>query len=684
MGFVVGELNRMLAARSVAVVGASARPGSFGERLAIEALRSTGVEQVHLINPSYAVVQGQACVPSLADLSHPVDLVVLGVPDRTIAEQVAQARELGAGGAVIYGSAVGQADAIRRAADGMPLCGAGCMGFVNMHHDLRALGYLERPHFTPGGIALVTHSGSMFSALLRSHRRLEFSVAVSSGQELVTTTGDYLHWILDQPETRVIGLFLETIRNGPLLRRGLARAAELDIPVVALTVGRSDTGRAMVTAHSGAIAGDDAAWEALFATYGVHRCRDVEEFVDTLELFAIGRRVQPASAGGRGLGIATVHDSGAQRVLMADVAADEEVPFGSLGVETSAALTDQLDDGLLVTNPLDVWGRGADTEALFGGCLRTVAADPGVDVVVLAVDLVEEYDGDESYPHAVLSAAATTDKPVVVLSHVAASVDQTQAARLRAAGIPVLEGARSGLRALGHLRRHTYHRPPADPSMIVARSRRVATPSTGRFSDWLNAEESLGILAEFGIDVVPTTSVLSADEASTVAARVGYPVVLKTDEPGIAHRAAVGGVRLGIADEVTLREAYAELAAACGPAAALQPQLSPTGGEIALGVLHDASVGHILIVAVGGSRIEELSQRVLTLTPVTPASAQDVARRWIALTGEPTPHGFEDAICALSDLATQLGDQLSALDINPLLSVADRLIAVDALIQTRT
>ena len=164
----------------------------------------------------------------------------------------------------------------------------------------------------------------MFSALLRTHRRLEYTLAVSSGQELVTTTGDYLQWALAQESTRVVGLFLETIRDADALRAGLALAAERDVPVVALTVGGSPTGRPLVTAHSGAIAGDDAAWEALFATYGVHRTRDVEELVDTLELFAIGRRVRPTG------GIATVHDSGAERVLVADVAADERVPFAPL------------------------------------------------------------------------------------------------------------------------------------------------------------------------------------------------------------------------------------------------------------------------------------------------------------------------------------------------------------------
>ena len=178
------------------------------------------------------------------------------------------------------------------AADGLELCGGGCMGFVNPVRGVRAIGYLERDPVPSGPIALITHSGSVFSSLLRTHRRLEYSLAVSSGQELVTTTADYLGYALSQPETRVVGLVLETVRDAGGLRAVLAEAAERDVPVVALTVGGSTRGRALVDAHSGALAGSDAAWEALFSTYGVHRVDDLDELVDSLECFAVGRRVR--------------------------------------------------------------------------------------------------------------------------------------------------------------------------------------------------------------------------------------------------------------------------------------------------------------------------------------------------------------------------------------------------------
>ncbi|MFN8192500.1 MAG: acetate--CoA ligase family protein [Nocardioidaceae bacterium] len=659
-------IDRLLAPSSVAVVGASARPGSFGERLAIEALRSSGVRRVDLVHPTHGEVLGRRTAPTLADLDDAPDLVLMGVPDRLVPDQLAAARDLGAGGAVIFGSVPGQADDIRAAGSGLALVGGGCMGFVNPVDGIRALGYLERDELSPGPIALVTHSGSLFSALLRTHRRLDYALAVSSGQELGLTAGDYVAWALERPETRVVGLVRETVRDAVSMRHALGLALERDVPVVALTVGSSAAGRSLVTAHSGAIAGDDAGWEALFASYGVHRTRDLEEFVDTLELFAIGRRIGRPAAG-----IATVHDSGAERTLVADVAEAEGVPFAPLTDATREAVGALLDPGLVVANPLDVWGRGADTETLFTACLDAVAADPGVDAVALAVDLVEEYDGDQSYPLAVAAAAKHTDKPVVVLSTMPAAIDQAQARALRDDGIAVLEGARSGLRALGHLRDHA-DRPPA-PSLEAA-------GDMGALPDgWLDAASTLALIARAGVATVPTLSADSRSGAARAAADVGYPLVLKTDEPGIDHRARVGGVVVGVADEPSLLAAYDDLADRLGPRVALQPMVRGRA-ELALGVVVDPMVGPLVLVAHGGSRIEELASRAVALPEAVLADPMRVVDR---LSGVPEEARgpLAEAARAVARLALSLGGAVTALDINPLILTDDGLVAVDALVE---
>ncbi len=676
-------LRRMLEARSVAVVGASDRAGSFGSRLVTEALRSPAYEKVHLIHPKHATLRGRPCLPSLADLPEPVDLVLLGVPDAAVVDQVAAAAQRGDGGAVVFGSMAGRGEELRSAAGLMPVCGAGCMGFVNTVAGVRAIGYLERDPLPSGPVALVTHSGSVFSALLRTHRRLEYSLAVSSGQELVTTTADYLDYALELPQTRVVALFLETVRDPAALRRCLARAADRDIPVVAVAVGGSTLGSRLVTAHSGAIAGADAGWEALFDAYAVHRAASLDELVDTVEAFGIGRRLP---AGRPVNGIATVHDSGAERVLVADVAAAFGVPFAPLSEQTKRRLAGLLGEGLAPDNPLDVWGTGADTRELFTSCMQALADDPAVDIVVLAIDLVPEYDGDDSYPEAALTVHVGTDKPVVVLANVAAAVDQRAAVRLRAAGIPVLEGSVPGVRSLSHLLADAETVEPVKPVVDTDRRSRWLA----RLSHRLSPLESLDLLADYGLSVAASRVAGSFEEALVAATAIGYPVALKTAAPGADHKTDVEGVLLGVADETALEAAYRSLADRLGAAVLVQRQVA-AGVELALGIVRDPTMGPLLVLAAGGTLVEVIRQRRVALPPVGRAGAErmlaakELAELVAGARGSQPVNAVAilDAIQAMSQLAVELGDAIDALDVNPLIAGAREVVAVDALVVSR-
>jgi acyl-CoA synthetase (NDP forming) len=682
-------LHRMLEPRSIAVVGASDRPDSFGRRMTREVLKSTGAGTVHLVHPKYDAVSGLPCVSSLAEIPGPVDLVLLGIPDSALVEQVSLAASRGDGGAVIFGSApgIGADIAAAAAAGSMALCGGGCMGFVNLARGVRAIGYVERADLRPGPIALITHSGSVFSSMLRTHRRLDYSLVVSSGQELVSTAADYLRYAVELDETRVVGLFLETLRDADGLRAGLARALERDIPVVALTVGGSPTGRQMVTAHSGALAGDDAAWEALFSAYGVHRVFTLDELVDSLELFAIGRR---ATITGPATGVATLHDSGGQRALMADVADTVGLPFGQLGDETRSRLAAVLAEGLAPTNPLDVWGTGSGTEELFATCMTALADDVNVSAVALAIDLAEEYDGDEAYPTSMETLLGRTDKPLVVLSHLASAVDSAAAARLRALGIPVLAGTVSGARALRHLLNQATPPPvPSGGQVDEARAARWrARLAAGPFA----ADDVAWLMSDYGIEFAAQRSASEVGAAVAAADGLGYPVVVKTDMPGLDHKADVGGVRVGLADADAVREAYDDMAARLGPRVVVQRQASGPV-ELALGVVRDPLIGPLVLLAVGGTLVEVVGKRVVALPPLSRARAAELVDGFDIVStllggvrGNPTSDraAVVDALVALGQLAVELGDMLEALDVNPLICGPSGAVAVDALVQPTT
>jgi len=690
-------LTAMLAARSVALVGASPRDGSLGQRMITEMARSHPGPRTYLVNPRHQQIAGTPCNASLADQPEaPVDLVLLAVPDTALEEQLALAARRGDRSAVIFGSAHepagprpagqpslrGRLAATARAA-GMAVCGAGCMGFVNVTSGLRAVGYLEPDPLPRGPVALVTHSGSVFSALLRTRRGLGYTLAVSSGQELVTTAAEYAEWALGMPGTRVLALVLEAVRDAGRLRAVLASAAARDIPVVLLTAGRSARGRAMVSAHSGALAAADGGWEALARGYGVHRVGDLAELADTLELFATGRRGGPGAGSAR-TGIASVHDSGLERAHVADVADELGVPFAAIGEPTTARLAGLLDPGLEPANPLDIWGTGARAGEQLSGALTALAGDPAVAAVALAVDLVPEFDGDRSYPAAVTSAARRTSKPVVVLSNLPAAIDAGTAAGLRAGGIPVLEGTRTGLLALGHLLRHGTSAPPA-PAPPIDQARRA------RWSAVIAAGEARGtelasLLRDYGIPVARARTATTEAGALAAAAEIGYPVVLKTDEPGIAHKSDAGGVVLGLAGPAALTAAYRDLAERLGRRV-LVAETVPAGPELSLGLARDHELGPLLVVGAGGLLVELLADRAVALPPVSAEQARDmlsglrVAALLAGARGQPAADlsAVTSAVTGLSQLATELGGGLDALDINPLICGPRGAVAVDAL-----
>jgi len=691
----VSAVTAMLEARSVALVGASARPGSLGARMIDQIARSPSRPRTYLVNPRYPDIGGTPCLPSLAELPEPVDLALLAVPDTALEDQLALAARTKVRSAIIFGNAFdadgatglrGRLAAIATDA-GMAVCGAGCMGFVNVARGLRAVGYIEPDPVPAGPVALITHSGSVFSTMLRAHRGFGFSVVVSSGQELVTTAAAYARYALQLSETRVLALVLEAIRDPAELRTALETALSTDVPVVLLSVGLSPTGKSLVSAHSGALAAGDGAWEALAGAYGLHRVRDLAELGDTLELFSVGQHGAGRRCARDNKGIATVHDSGLERAHVADLAAELGVPFAPLGRATTKRLAQAIDPGLKPANPLDVWATGRDTEPLFAECLAALAADPQVAAVALAVDLVREFDGDEAYPRAILAAAARTAKPVAVLAGLPAAVDPVAARWLRANGVPVLEGTRSGLLALRHLLDHAHRPEPPPPATPGPRRQRWAPvlsagpPGSAVLFD---------LLRDYGIPAVRARAVGTRAGALAAAAEIGYPVVLKTDEPGIAHKSDVGGVRLGLAGPDAAGAAYDDLATRLGPRV-LVCQTAAPGTELALGLIRDAALGPLLVISAGGVLIEIFSERSVVLPPLTRSSAREVIARLrlaavLAGARGQRPADLDaiaGAIAGLSELAADLGDLLDALDINPLICGPSGAVAADVLAVTR-
>ena len=682
-------LRAMLEARSVALVGASQRQGTPGNRM-VRQLRVGGFTgTAAAVNPKYDEVEGLACYPTLEEVPFVPELVLLGVGNRLLEEQMQAAAELGARGVVVFASGLEDpprepplTERLRRIAReaGMVICGGNCMGFVDVERGLRALAFEERADLEPGGVAWISHSGSAFTALLHAERGIRFNLAISSGQELTTTMADYVHYALERDSTKVISLYLETVRDPENFAAALEAAAGRDVPVVALKVGSAAVSAPLITAHSGAIAGDAAAYEALFDAHAVARVGTLNEMADLLELLGAGRSAAPG-------GLAAIHDSGGERAHLVDAAVGLGVPLARPSEETLRRVTARLEPGLPAVNPLDAWGTGNDAYRIFLDCSRLLAEDPDTGAFAYVVDLHSE-DAEKNHAWVAEQVWNSTGKPFAVVCGISSAIQPGAAKQLRAAGVPVLEDVASGLRAFRHLFERRDARalsplsPPDPPPTHVKQRWREALKARARLPE----AEALAMLADYGVPVARTVAATDLDGVLGAAGSLGYPVALKSATT--SHKTEQGGVMLGLDDGDALAAAYREMAGRLGPAVAVQEMVEP-GVEMALGVVCDPQFGPLAMVAAGGVLIESLRDRRLAIPPVDEARARRIIDRLRArplldgVRGAPAADvtALAQAVAHLSLLARDLGDLIVALDVNPIIVHPHGCVAVDALVE---
>ncbi len=440
----------------------------------------------------------------------------------------------------------------------------------------------------------------------------------------------------------------------------------------------------MVTAHSGAIAGEDAAFEALFDHYGILRVHGLDELADTVELLCAGRT---AAAGG----LASVHDSGGERTHLIDLAGACGVPLAMISEKTTARLADVLGPDLPPMNPLDAWDVSGTALDVFTTSLIALHDDPGTAAVALAVDLVAD-ERDDVYPAIALQTAASTTKPFAVLCNLRSAIDQDKARELRDAGIPVLEGTETGIRAIGHLlarRDFSIRRLTEAPPPLVD-SRRSDHWRARLRRGPIGEAEAMELLAAYGISTVECVEVGDLEGALAAAAAIGWPVALKTAAPGVAHKTDRDGVRLEVADEASLHHAYRDIESRLGPrmtVAAMIPHRDNVV-ELHIGVVVDPQFGPLVVVAAGGVLVEMFDDRRVVVPPISVDRARTVldrlrvARLFDGTRGRPSVDrgAVATALSALSRLAIELGDVLEAVDVNPLIAGPHGCVAADALV----
>jgi acetate---CoA ligase (ADP-forming) len=668
-----GGIGPLLFPGSVAVVGASDRTPDGAADL--EQVLRGGVP-TWFVNPNRPTVLGRECFPSLTALPETPECAFLLV-GHTRAEAAFEdviaagvravvlpglGAEAGAEGREVTARIAARADECDIA-----VVGPNCMGIATPGGASLWLGTVAGPEeFAPGHVACIAHSGSIAEACLSTGPRVGFRTVVSAGGELSRDLADFVAFLAADEGTRAIGLFAETIRRPGAFAAALALAAEAGKPVVCLKVGRSQAAARAALAHSGAVVGSARAFSALLRHHGALEVSDFHEFLETLEV--LGRRRWP-----RGLRIAGVSESGGECGLLADHGEEAGIPFAPLGDAVKARLIATFPNYTLPENPLDCWAID-DYSVVYPGSLVLLRDTGDYDVLLAQVDLSRHRgEHDEQWCSLIVEALAdVTDGTEIV--PVVTSVHSTDpppaiAAMARARDVALLRGTREGLRAVAAVARwHGRARHAADNG-------RAGAPGDPLPAGALPEHDSCAVLERYGVSFPARERCASADDAAAAFERLGGPVVVKADGP--AHKAAAGGVALGIGSAAEAREAAERMGGRV-----LVARQAAAGVEVFCGMTRDPDYGPVLAVGLGGRAIEALGLAAVALAPLD----EDGARALVAeapgvaqLASPGAAAALASTLVALSRLATD-HPEVDEIDVNPLILGAGGATAVDALV----
>lgn len=690
------RLDPLLRPRSIAVVGASDRVGQPGNEILVNLRKGQFAGAVYPVNPGRETVAGMPCYDSLAVLPEVPDLVVFTISDQRLEACLDQAIAMGIPAAAIFSAVHLEHDEKPRLqqriqdkahAAGLLLHGGNCMGFYNFADGPWVSGFDTRDHRRDGTVALLSQSGAGMSGILDCEERLDFSFAASTGQELCIAMEDYLDFVLDQPQTRVVGLFLETSRHPERFVAALDKARRRAIPVVAIKVGKNALAARLAVSHSGAMAGSDASYSAIFEAYGVQRVDDMAELATALILFS---RSPPLTTGG----LVTLHDSGGERQLAIDLAEKLAVPLTELTPETIGKLTQLLDPGLPAVNPLDAWGKGgADAPAGMSACFSALLEDSGAALGAVVHDRAPGGGVYPDYLDYLRAARAATGKPVFLVANHQGSGSDPQVIEATRKGLVVVDGLREFLVGVRCLLSHRdflaveQAPPPPDVDKDVTRCWQQRLSNT----QWVSEACAGALLRDFGIPVLEGIDIESREQLLANASMVTFPAVLKTAETGVAHKSDVGGVVLDIRDQQQLVASYEQMSERLGARALITPMVATSGVEMLLGITLDSQFGHMVVMGFGGVHAESLQDYVVLRPPFSAQHARRALRglrlRSLLERGRgQAPLSIEhycECAARLSIMAIALGDCVAEVDINPLRLTENGCLGLDALVVTR-
>ena len=686
------RLDPLLDPESIVIVGASTS-GGMGSRL-IKNLQHGGFKgKLFGLHPKNKEAFGVPCYPDFKSLPEKVDHAIFAVSDQRIEGLIDAAIEADVKAMSIMSMLFIDDDKEPYLKDRIQLklkdadillCGANGMGFFHIEKGVWVNGYYTRPNHEPGGICIISQSGSGLAGIIDCEERINLNLSVSSGSELTVGAEDYLDYVLHQQSTKAVGMFLETIRKPDQMIQAFQLAKERKIPIVVLKTGRTEQSAELTVSHSGGLAGVDDYYDALFEKYGIQRVADMDELATTLIMFDQPHTLATGN-------MVSIHDSGGERQLMIDIADQQGVEFAELEDGTTQKLKEILEPGLPAVNPLDAWGKGLeDADQIMADCITEMLDDPNASMAAIVMDrgplgLIHE----EYIDYYMKQANDRTGKPVFLVTNRQGTGIHPLVVEATKMGMPVLDGIQSflaGVRCLHQYRDFLSRKDVVDIDLDSDKLKKHQDQLEQ--NDFVSEADALNMFFDLGLNANQSKIINNEEELLSEAKVIDFPLVLKTAVEDVYHKSELNGVYLNIDSEEKLRLSYEQLQEKHPGKALLARMIQSEGIEMIVGMTTDQQLGPMVTIGFGGYYAEALNDTVTMMPPFSKQAAKEALKSLKMKSlfegyrgSKPVDlDAFAEFASRFSMIALELSNQICEIDLNPVILGSDICIAVDALI----
>lgn len=691
------DIRKLLKPNKVAVVGASEKEG-FGGDTCRNMITYMEEDRYYFVNPRRDEVFGKKCYNSISDLPGQVDLIVICTPAGTVEDLLREGAAAGVGAAVVYASGYGEVgtdEGREKEAKLLALCeeldmalmGPNCAGFVNFVDMMYPFAFISRERDRQGSVGVLSQSGQLVLTMMDAPGT-KFSYAISAGNSRITRMEDYLDFLIDDEDTKVVAMYLEGVKSPGAFMKALKKAALKKKPVVILKTGRSKKAQTLAASHTGSLSGADKVYDALFEKFGVIRVDDLEELMSTARALATLKKL-PA-----GKGFSAISLSGGETAICADLAELTGVEYVDFSQKTLDRLNEVLPSYATPNNPLDSTATLSYDIEKFAGILEIMMKDEKVDIVSVGYTLLEEI-ADNAIYYMSEAMKLVSDKPwakpMVMLPFSEMTRNPDYYEKLEEIGVPVLPTSLYAFKVIKNILDFASNNPQSRNLDVVIPTRKEEKHSRAALTE----SESKEIIARYGINCGKFKVAHTPKEAESAFRELGCEkAAAKVDSPDILHKSDVGCVKLGIRDEKEAAEAYhtiMENASRHCPGALVKGvqicEMAAPGVEMIIGVTNDPQFGPCVLCGLGGVFVEIFKDTSLGLAPLSKAEAMKMilslkgAKMLLGYRGNPKCNidALAEAIVSISNMACDCIDELLELDINPVFVRPDGICAVDAL-----